>query len=148
MERVLAQNLAAAGLFIWALKRGGAPERYLSGCLVIALWLNLFIRHVLQVTTSFGEADWPSILLELAVLSFAVWTALKCNRIWPLWFSALQIIATISYLLREVSQQMHPMSYSIFMRVPTYGQLVVLFCAMIACERRSRLGIAVPDWTR
>lgn len=149
MIRVLLQNLAAIALYVWAVRRGGAPEKLLSRALVAALLVNLAVRLGLKVPTLFGQFDPASMAIDGILLALSIWIAVVSNRTWPLWFAALQLLAVVAHLLRLFDYQtVHPMSYSILARVPTYAQLVVLLIAMIACTRRSAKGIRASDWRR
>ncbi|WP_423140751.1 hypothetical protein ACOYW6_07725 [Parablastomonas sp. CN1-191] len=147
MIRVLFQNAAALTLFLWAMKRCGAPEKILSSALLVALWTNLIARWLLGYQTHFATFDPMSMAIDGALLVTAVGLSLRSNRTWPLWFAALQLLAVCAHILRPFDvNKVHALSYVILSRMPTYAQLLVLLCAMTAFENRRRHGIQATDW--
>ena len=136
--------LAAAALY--AFRRGGEPEKQVAAVLVGIQLLDMAYHatgaesHYLKVDTfhAFNDA-WPLLAL--------VGIALAADRFWTLWVAALQVIAALSHYARASDLSVHPMAYSIMIRLPMWCEVIVLIIGTwnFARRRPERRGAQGPQ---
>lgn len=123
---------------VYALRRGGKPERQVAailwGMVVVDQAYHLLVRSEgIYVTVdpfhTFND-------LWALVAMFAV--ALTANRFWTLWLASLQIIATLSHFLRLLESEMLTIVYAVIIRFPFWLQLAILVWGTWNYDRRKR----------
>ena len=121
-------QLLATFVTVWAiiipLIWGDEPERL--GAKVFAAMYALSIFRGFSFGTSADEIDLFGMLTDIFGFVGFFWIALFAWRIWPLWASALQLIAISAHLVRILEIEMDPLAY-LFMRfAPSYLVSIIL----------------------
>lgn len=75
--------------------KGDEPERIGVGAFALALFSTLLMLEPLHP----GEAQWPLVLIDAALLVVYAALAWKSRRAWPVWASAVQALAVMAHLL-------------------------------------------------
>lgn len=127
--------LAAAALY--ALRRGGTPEKQVAAILVGIQLLDMAYHalgarsHYLKVDAFHAFNDGWALVAMLAV-------ALTANRFWPLWVAAFQVIACCAHYVRIMDLTVPPMVYAVMIRAPLWSQIFVLLLGTWNHARRRR----------
>ena len=134
-------------IFSFALVKGARPERGAAIILISAMCIDAIYR---QITGSddFGQLDWMNLAIDSSVLIALGWIALRANRYWPLWITAMQAIPVVGHfaMLLEISGISG--AYWAMVAIPFYLQILTLLIATILHRRRLRLTGVYPDWRR
>jgi hypothetical protein len=115
--------LAAAALY--ALRRGGGPEKQVAAILVGVQVLDM-AYHALGARSHYLKVDAFHAFNDGWALAAMLAVALTANRFWPLWVAALQVIAGFAHVVRILDLTVPPMAYAIMIRVPLWMQICVL----------------------
>lgn len=136
--RVDAQTLAFALLALAAWRWGAGPERALAGVLVwfrVADWIyHAVFAASLQLTTM----DFAHALIDVVGCIAAFTVALHANRIYPLWFAAVQLLAVFAHLARAMAVEIIPVVYATMFIAPSYLQIVILALGLWLHRNRVR----------
>lgn len=90
-------------------KWGQEPER--QGAKVAAAMMLLSILRTGIFGTQLDGFDHLGILVDLIGFAGFLVIALFALRVWPLWASALQLIAVTSHLVQMLQIEIHPAAY-------------------------------------
>jgi hypothetical protein len=125
--------------------RGGTPERVSAAVFVAAVHLTLYVGAT-------GATRWTSIetsIFVVDVVALTAWTAvaLTAERFWPIWFTALHVIAVAGHAVKLADPDLVPWAYNFAIAFPSYPMLVILAAAAWNHRRRSARGGRVLDWT-
>lgn len=119
----------------YALVRGRKYER-LAAIVFLAASLVSFLAHLSfgrgYVTMNGGE-----IAVDSAVLIAVVAIALASDRFWPLWVAGLQLVDSLSHILKAITVSLPPWAYAIAERFWSYPILVILFIGAWRQHRRT-----------
>lgn len=139
-----------AGLFallvLAAWRWGAGPERALAGVLA---WFGIgdALNHAIFGSwTDFATVDTGHLVIELVALGVALSVALLANRMYPLWFSAFQLIALFAHLARDLAQGIAPLAYLIMYIGPSYCQIILLSGGIWLHRRRVRRHGPYRSW--
>ena len=132
-----AMILAAA---VFAVARGGPPERMAAG--IIVCWVITDVSyHLVFGPSGFDAVDPVHLVLDGVELVAIVWLALRANRMWPLWAAAAQLICVSGHVAVLVSPEGMRRAYWAMTQLPPYIQLTALLLGAIAHARRyERIG--------
>ena len=140
--RVLGQTAVFFALALAAWR----PERALAAVLVwfrVADWAyhGLFERalDLQDIDLAHASIDFVACLAAFAVAIFA-------NRIYPLWFAALQLLVVFAHLAREMAVAILPKVYAIMFMAPSYLQMLLLAGGIWAHWRRVRRHGPYRSW--
>ena len=119
---------------LWALWRGGAPERWGAAILFIAFGLTMLVQtqHLYRV-----GAVLDYILVDVAGLIAFVILSLWSRRIWTIFISAFQLNAVVSHFVGRLSS--HVDMYTLITALGLwggYGITFALMAGMWTVERR------------
>lgn len=144
--RLVIQSALFVGLAIWALRKGGGPERA-CGWSFLAMVVAERAYHML-VSRSFEleTVDSWHLTLDLALLAALVPIALRANRLYPMGLAACQVIAVNAHIARDSFAQITPLAYYVMYVAPSYLQLIILFCGVSAHIRREEKYGPYRDW--
>lgn len=131
-------SVIAAALFIAAQVRGAAPERILSGALVVVTVMALVFAHLSQ-----------GVQLAIDLLLFSViWiVAIRANRAYPIWLGAGAIVNVTSHLW-HFDFDAPLLRAHLIMDYATFGLQLIIMAVGISChvKRVIRLGATYPAW--
>jgi hypothetical protein len=113
--------LASCGYAFW---RGRKYERIAALVFVTATVLSILghsphLRYV--------EIELTDVVVDTAVLFAVLAFALVSDRFWPLWVAGLQLVGSVSHVLKAVQPDLLPHAYGAAERFWSYPILVVLF---------------------
>lgn len=144
--RIAAQTAAFALLALAAWRWGGGPERALAAILVWFRVADWTYHGVFQTTLELAEIDLAHFLIDGLACAAAFAVALYANRIYPLWFAAIQLLVVFAHLARELAMDIHPLIYAIGFMAPSYLQMVILAWGLWLHHRRVRRHGPYRSW--
>lgn len=112
---------AATATVVYAVRRGGQPERVTSAMLIIAA-----IGTTLLPGMSFREVVWPLFAIDLALLIGLVALSVLADRYWPMYFAAIHLITVALHGVRAYDRTIIPTVYARLGGELAYPTLAVL----------------------
>ena len=121
---------------IYALYRGGAPERWVT-CVIIGMGVSE------PAVNFFTPLDYTALDPGHLVIDLAGWLgflaiALRANRLWPFWVVSLQTIALVAHAAKLLDATIHPKAYMIMQIASSYPLLVALVIGTYCHQQRLR----------
>jgi hypothetical protein len=134
--------LAVAAYALW---RGGGPERS-----VAALFLAAAIATILVLPTQgiFHDVATGILLVDSALFLCLLAVAMRAERFWPLWMTALQGIAVAGHGAKAVNPHVIPITYVILLAFWGYPMVALLAIATWRHQRRLKKYGTERSWTR
>ncbi len=145
MERVITFFAFQAVATVYALSRGGSPERLVGASLLAAS----IIGWALQ--TPFGQRfhgiEYGVLAVDLVLAAALLAIALAADRFWTLWLAAMQLLGLGSHLVRLVEPGFARTAYAVLLAGWSYPMLLLLVLGTARHARRmARTGFDVA-WT-
>ena len=128
-----------------AYSRGGPPERF-AAVLLAGLVLADTVYHLLFGPSGFDRVDPWHLFLDLTMLGFLMWLALRANRIWPLFVAAAQLLSVTGHIAVIVQPDGMRRAYWAMTQLPQYIQFTALLAGAWAHARRERLIGPYRSW--
>ncbi len=127
-----------AGLF--ALWRGGAPEKYAAA--IMASWLVASVGYARVLgPPDFGAVEPAYLVLDSVELAAVLLLSLHANRMWPLWAAAAQLICVSGHLAALVEPGGMRRAYWVMTQIPPFIQIIALTLGVAAHHaRKTRIG--------
>jgi hypothetical protein len=138
----LALLVGCCGYAFW---RGGAPER-----IGAALYAGASV--LTRIATSASGLHFRSIEIgvltidTLLVLAFLV-LALRAERFWPIWVTALQAIGVIGHAAKLASPGVIPWAYAFVLSIWSYPILLLLCIGTYRHQQRLKRSGVDKSWT-
>jgi hypothetical protein len=123
---------AALALAAW--RWGGGPERALAAVLVGMAAVDAGINH--QLFSDPLHLEFGHFAIDLAAALIAIAVALFANRMYPLWFAALQILSVMAHLAQGLAHGIAKLAYVVMYTGPSYFQIFLLAGGIWAHRRR------------
>lgn len=146
--RIAAQTLAFVLLALAAWRWGGGPERALAAILVWFRVADWAYHGLFQQSLELADIDFAHALIDVVACAAAFAVALYANRIYPLWFAAVQLLAVFAHLAREMAVDILPVVYAIMFMAPSYLQIAILVLGLWLHRRRVRRHGPYRSWRR
>lgn len=144
MIRILVFNLFYVTACLFALVRGGPPERIGAGILIADFELSLFV--VAPMSHRFSGVEWPMFGVDVAAFAALYLLSLFSARFWPVWMTALQGCVALSHLV-GFRRDIIAWAYGTMVASWSYLLLAILMIATWRHLRRlTRFGID-PAWS-
>src|SRR5688572_3643597 len=111
------QALMMVALFLWAFRKGAAPEKLTSSILLamtIAVWLYRWlavVRPEANVIRGFSGVEPGYLAIDLAGFACLAAVALVANRMYPLWMAGIQLTAVATHFATASAVETLPRSY-------------------------------------
>lgn len=147
MVRIIVFEILLLAVALYAVRRGGAPERLVAIMLLVAAWTTLLLPFNPQ--TGFRHLETSRLAVDGALLFGLIAVALRANRFWPLWLAAFQLVAVGVHGVRAYDAGVLPIVYA-----RLTGQIAYPMCLVLAIGtwryrqrylRRAQGG--VRDWS-
>jgi len=130
---------------LYAVLRGGAPERI--AITVVAVGSVLTVIAVSAPAVRFGSIEIGIFAVDVACLLSFLLLALRAERIWPLWVTALQLIGTTGHAIRVVDPGLIRWAYQFVLAFWSYPMLLLIALGTWNHQRRvARFG-ADKSWS-
>ena len=129
---------------LYAFVAGGGPERagaaaYGVACIASHLAFSAPLR--------FRSVETGVFIVDVLVFAAFVILALRANRFWPIWVSALLGLGVLAHLARWTGPSAVPWAYQFIMSIWSYPILAIIAIGTFNHRRRlARLGVD-PSWT-
>jgi len=144
MIRILVFNLFYVAACLFALVRGGLPERIGALVLVADFELSLFV--VGPMSHRFRGVEWPMFGVDFAAFAALYLLSILSARYWPIWMAALQGCVALSHLV-GFRRDIIAWAYGTMVASWSYMLLAILAIATWRhIRRRSQFGID-PSWS-
>ncbi len=123
----------------YALLKGGRPERI--GTTIIAVGSVFSVAFVPRWVARAEAIESGILLVDLACLAAFILLAMRANRFWPIWVSALVGLSVLGHLARwydgfEISMRVYAMSLAIW----SYPMLALIAIGTFNHHRRAARG--------
>ncbi|HEX5238068.1 MAG TPA: hypothetical protein VFW39_06360 [Sphingomicrobium sp.] len=124
--------LVSCGYSLW---RGRKYERIAALVFIAATILSIVGQSLLRVY--YVEIETSDLIVDSAVLVAVIAIALVSDRFWPLWAAGLQLVDSMSHLMKAVDADMLPQVYGTAERFWSYPILMVLLIGAWRQHRRT-----------
>jgi hypothetical protein len=130
---------------LYALWAGGGPERV--GTAVYAL--SVVVTHLALLMRSQHWLNLEIGVFIVDAVTFVIFTliALRAERFWPIWVSALLGIALLGHLARFVMPDTYWRAYAMVLAMWSYPILALMALGTFLHQRRLSLHGADRSWT-
>lgn len=122
---------ASCGYALW---RGRKYER-IAALVFIAATVLSFLGHSPRLR--YVQIEATDLIVDTAVLFAVVAIALVSDRFWPLWVAGLQLVDSMSHLLKAVHADLLPQVYGAAERFWSYPILIILLIGAWRQNQRS-----------
>jgi hypothetical protein len=124
----------------YAFLRGGIPERIAALIFVAAAILTLVALS--SPAIRWHSVEYGAFLVDVATLLSLVALALRANRLWPLWVTALQAIGTTGHAVKLADPEVIRWAYAFALAFWSYPMLALLAFGTWNHQRRlARFGV-------
>ena len=132
MIRAVIYGLLLWSVAIYAVRRGGNDEKVVAVAFVVASYLAPLIAFTIPFT-HFNRMEMPLAILDIGFTLVLLAVALKSNRYWPLWLTAMQGLTTLSHFAPLVPH-MIPWNSRNAVVIWSYPMLIILGFAVRAYQ--------------
>jgi hypothetical protein len=129
--------IVSCGYAAW---RGRKYERMAALVFVTATILSVISHSPLR--GRYVGIETSDLIVDTAVLFATLAIALGSDRFWPLWTAGLQLVDTMSHLMKAIDANLIPQVYGAAERVWSYPILFVLLIGAWRQHRREQRGAA------
>jgi len=126
----------------YALWRGRKYERIAAVVFVAATILSILGHSALRVRYVGLEAG--DLIVDTAVLFAVIAIALASDRFWPLWVAGLQLVDSMSHVMKAIDADLLPKVYGAAERFWSYPILLILLIGAWRQQRRSEPPAETP----
>lgn len=149
----MAVNIVFLALLIacsaYVFVKGGGPERVGMAIYVAGAALTYLTYLAVSAPSSVFRGVEVGVLIPDVVTFLAfILLALRANRFWPLWVSALLGVPVVGHVARLLAPQVIPWAYAVVLSIWSYPILLVMVGATWTHQRRLTRNGADPSWTR
>lgn len=145
MERALAFAALLVCTVLYALVRGGTPER-----LAALAYLMTYLAGValtVQRSDAFQSVELGVLVTDAALAAVLVTIAVRANRYWTIWAASLQTVALTGHLAKFVIPEILAPAYAITLIAWSYAAIPVLALATLRHQQRVSTFGRDPDWS-
>lgn len=146
MTRVIAFNVCLLGCLIYALWRGGGPEKIAMSSQAAAAAFTIFAIRSLPHSADFAGLAHMLVLVDALLLAVLTAVALRANRWWTIVLAGLQLSTVVVHLSKALYPALPAASYGIFAQFWAWPMLMTTALGIRGhWRRRTRMG-AEQDW--
>lgn len=127
-------GLLQSAVTVYAIVRGGRLERAAGLAMPAALlagWLLPYDPHVV-----FRHVDGTQLAIDIALAAVFYALALGSDRYWPIWMTALQLLALAMHGVRAYDSDLLPIAYHQIESKLAYPMLALLVVGTFRFSRR------------
>lgn len=130
---------------VYALVRGGKPERYAAGMYLLAFLASALFAQI--GSDLYDSINWGIVSVDLLLAISLGALALHANRYWTIWASSIQVVAILAHLAKLLVPEIAAMAYEITLLVWSYAVIPLLVSATFRHQARIRLNGADQNWS-
>ena len=145
MERALVFAALLACTVLYALVRGGTPER-LAALAYLMAYLG-GVALTISRSDAFQSVELGVLATDAALAAVLVTIALRANRYWTIWAASLQTVALAGHLAKFIVPEILAPAYAITLIVWSYAAIPVLALATLRHQMRISTYGGDPDWS-
>jgi hypothetical protein len=146
----MAMNLVFVALMLaccaYAYVCGGAPERIGAAIFLVGSVVTYVVLEMSPI--NYRGVEVGVFVVDVATFLAFVALALRANRFWPLWVSALLGLGVVGHLARLLQPQVIPWAYAVVLSIWSYPILLVIALGTRAHHQRMKRSGADRSWTR
>jgi hypothetical protein len=142
---LLGFKLVLLALCVLCFLRGGGPERT-GAALLIAGFTGQRIIQLLGYPYNFDSPSMVHLVYSAILFAASLPLAIRSNRIWPVFFSALYLVQFTGHMAVAVLEEGRILAYWIMTQIPVIAQAGVLVWGTYTFLQRERRGIRASDW--
>lgn len=131
--------------WIYALLKGGLPERI--GASIVAIGSSLTMVAISSRTARFGTVELGVVIVDAACLVAFLILALRAERFWPLWLTALQFIGIAGHAIKAAEPDTIPKAYAFAMAFWSYPMLLLIAVGTWRHQKRLARNGVDPSWS-
>lgn len=109
MIRIAIFHLLLLTALVYALRKGGGPERAMA-LIIIAMSVSDLLLHQF-VPPRFTSLDAGHLAIDLSAAAATMVLALTAHRFWPMAAAVLQLLPLLAHFSKAVSVSIHPVAY-------------------------------------
>jgi hypothetical protein len=136
---------AQFGISAYALWRGGGPERAVASLLLAAMAATLLAARAQPL---FSDVQTGVLIVDCALFLGLLGVAMRAERFWPLWMTALQGISVAGHGARAVNPNVIPFAYAALEAFWAYPMLALLAIGTWRHQLRLKKFGIDRSWTR
>lgn len=129
---------------VYALRKGGGPERAMAGILLGMVASDQALH--LFVPIRFVSVDAGHLLIDLAAAIATLWLALIAYRFWPMVAAVVQILPLLAHTTRAIDLSLHPVAYLTMQVGASWLLPPLLALATWQHQQRLRSTGSDPSW--
>ncbi len=126
---------------LYAVWRGGSPERLVAGMMSAAVVLTAAAGYFLS--EKFRTVSASILMVDLALLGGLLLLAVRANRFWPMWVAAFQLVSIFVHLARGIDPTLLPEVYNRVLGKFAYPMVVLLIAGT---RRHAQRDPHEKDW--
>ncbi|MGQ0589682.1 MAG: hypothetical protein ACT4N8_09155 [Sphingosinicella sp.] len=131
---------------IYAFVAGGGPERVGAAVYAASCVASFLVYSAVPVR--FQGVEVGVFIVDILVFLAFVLLALRANRFWTIWVSALLGLGVVGHLAMLLRPQVIPWAYAVVLSIWSYPILLMIVLGTVAHRRRMIRNGADPSWTR
>ena len=143
MIRILIFNALYIASCLFALIRGGMPERI--GAIILIADFQLSVWVVEPMHSRFAGVEWTMFAVDAGAFAALYILSLITTRYWPAWMAGVQGCVTVSHLA-GLRLEILPWAYGTVVAVWAYAMLAMLAVATWRHRQRVHRYGADPAW--
>lgn len=143
--RILIFNGLLLCCVIYSLVRGGAPERLVALCFLLAAAATRSLHW--WSAAPFDDAGLILLMIDLLLLTALSSLALVADRNWPIWLAAFQLVEVALQVVIVFDVEFMRWTYAILHGAWSYPMLALLVAATWRHQRRLALDGVDSSWS-
>lgn len=145
MLRIYLFNVFLILVSLYAVFRGGMPERITGMALVLAGLATFSLQGA--APNLFYRVEFGVFLIDLLLFGVLLATAIHADRWWTLWVAAMQGLGTGAHLVKALNPDTMRVVYAILSAAWSYPIILLLLAGTIRHGRRVARTGADLDWS-
>jgi hypothetical protein len=141
--------LVFAALFfasaLYALTRGGAPERWAASAYLSAYAVTVLLT--LHKHHAYHGIEWGVFATDLGLAIALGGLALQANRMWTIWAVSFQLVGVTTHLVKLVVPELLAPAYALTLMGWSYAMIPLLLCATMRHRQRLRTYGSDRGWS-
>jgi hypothetical protein len=129
----------------YALLRGAAPERV--GATILLAGSLLTLATVSSRARSYSSVEIGVLLVDAATFVAFLILALRAERFWPIWVTALQFLGMSGHVVKAADPDTIPRAYAVAAIFWSYPMLLLIALGTWRHQRRLALYGADKSWS-